>query len=143
MPTRVGRTAENELKWGQETGDPARQVGRTASWPPASGASELRRMIAPGGEGNARLPAGLYKLPGLKLMTTYAQVAIIGDITLFVTSSSWSATSGAIPASWRSRHYEYEGGASHGRGQAARPAQPIQQTAADLIFIKEQPFCLR
>lgn len=59
----------------------------------------------------------LYKLAGLNLVTTYALVAIIGDITRFATSKKLVSYLGLNPSVVESGHYEGSGALHrHGRG---------------------------
>lgn len=67
----------------------------------------------------------LYKLAGLNLVTTYALVAIIGDITRFATSKKLVSYLGLNPSVVESGQFE-GGGALHGHGRGSLRALLIQ-----------------
>ncbi|MFA5058959.1 MAG: IS110 family transposase [Opitutaceae bacterium] len=67
----------------------------------------------------------LYKLAGLSLVTTYALVAIIGDITRFASSKKLVSYLGLNPSVVESGHFE-GGGALHQHGRGSLRALLIQ-----------------
>jgi transposase len=67
----------------------------------------------------------LYKLAGLNLVTTYALVAIIGDITRFATSKKLVSYLGLNPSVVESGNFE-GGGALHQHGRGSLRALLIQ-----------------
>ncbi len=67
----------------------------------------------------------LYKLAGLNLVTTYALVAIIGDIQRFATSKKLVSYLGLNPSVVESGQFE-GGGALHGHGRGSLRALLIQ-----------------
>jgi len=67
----------------------------------------------------------LYKLAGLNLVTTYALVAIIGDVTRFATSKKLVSYLGLNPSVVESGNYE-GGGALHSHGRGSLRALLIQ-----------------
>ena len=67
----------------------------------------------------------LYKLAGLNLITTYALVAVIGDIRRFATSKNLVSYLGLNPSVVQSGEFE-GGGALHGHGRGSLRALLIQ-----------------
>ena len=72
----------------------------------------------------------LYKLAGLNLVTTYALVAIIGNIARFAHSKNLVSYLGLNPSVVESGNYPRQRRPAQPRArQPARPAHPGQQTA--------------
>jgi len=67
----------------------------------------------------------LYKLAGLNLITTYALIAVIGDITRFASSKNLVSYLGLNPSVIESGTFE-GGGALHGHGRGSLRALLIQ-----------------
>jgi transposase len=95
----------------------------------------LRRLMALEIESDPRL-LRLYKLCGLNLVTTYALVAVIGDIARFATSKSLVNYFGLNPSVEESGKYEGSTGLKrHGRG----PLRALLIQAAKMLLRVENP----
>ena len=86
--------------------------------------TRLRRMMAMEIEETPDF-LRLYKLAGLNLVTTYALVAIIGDIARFATSKKLVSYLGLNPSVLESGNFE-GGGALHSHGRGSLRALLIQ-----------------
>jgi len=95
----------------------------------------LRRLMALEIESDPKL-LRLYKLCGLNLVTTYALVAVIGDIERFATSKSLVNYLGLNPSVDQSGNYEGSSALKrHGRG----PLRALLIQAAKMLLRVENP----